>query len=67
MRIAIVDDEKLICEGLKIIFSAYPDIEVVATGSNGNEALKICEEKAPELLLMDIRMPECNGVEAAKK
>ena len=67
MRIAIIDDEKLICEGLKIIFQSYPDIEVLATGSNGNDALKICEEKNPELLLMDIRMPECNGVEAAKK
>ena len=67
MRIAIVDDEKLICEGLKIIFQSYPDIEVIATGSNGNDALKICEEKNPELLLMDIRMPECNGVEATKK
>ena len=67
MRIAIIDDEKLICEGLKIIFQSYPDIEVIATGSNGNDALKICEEKNPELLLMDIRMPECNGVEATKK
>ena len=67
MRIAIIDDEKLICEGLKIIFQSYPDIEVLATGSNGNDALKICEEKNPELLLMDIRMPECNGVEATKK
>ena len=67
MRIAIVDDEKLICEGLKIIFQSYPDIEVIATGSNGNDALKVCEEKNPELLLMDIRMPECNGVEATKK
>lgn len=67
MRIAIVDDEKLICEGLKIIFQSYPDIEVIATGSNGNDALKICEEKNPELILMDIRMPECNGVEATKK
>ena len=67
MRIAIIDDEKLICEGLKIIFQSYPDIEVIATGSNGNDALKICEEKNPELILMDIRMPECNGVEATKK
>ncbi len=67
MRIAIVDDEQLIREGLKIIFSSYDDIEVVATGSDGNEAVEICKEHKPDLVLLDIRMPNCNGVDATKK
>lgn len=67
VKIAIIDDERLIREGLKIIFSAYPDIEVVGIGSDGNEAFDICKTHAPDLIFLDIRMPNYNGVDATKK
>ncbi|AGT42818.1 DNA-binding response regulator [Treponema pedis str. T A4] len=67
MRIVIVDDEELIREGLKIIFSGYPEIEVAGTGADGNEAVELCKKYNPDLVLMDIRMPHLNGIEAVKK
>lgn len=66
IRIAIIDDEKLIREGLKIILTSYGDIDVVAMGDNGYDALKICGESDIDLILMDIRMPVCDGVKGTK-
>lgn len=66
IKIAIIDDEKLIREGLKIILSTYKDIEVVSMGENGYEALDICEMDEIHLVLMDIRMPICDGVLGTK-
>ncbi len=66
IRIAIIDDEKLIREGLKIILSTYKDIEVISMGENGYEALDICEMDEIHLVLMDIRMPICDGVLGTK-
>jgi len=62
IKIIIVDDEKLIREGLKIILSTYSDIEVVGLGENGEEALKLCRENMVDVVLMDIRMPKCDGI-----
>lgn len=62
IKVLLVDDEKLIREGLKIMLSIFPDIEIVDTASNGYEALKICKEKPIDIVLMDIRMKECDGV-----
>lgn len=66
IKIAIIDDEKLIREGLKIILSSYNDIDVVAMGENGYEALELCKLNEIDLVLMDIRMPLCDGVEGTK-
>lgn len=66
IKIAIVDDEKLIQEGLKIILSTYEDIDVVSMGENGYKALNICESNDIDLVLMDVRMPICNGVIGTK-
>lgn len=62
IRTIIVDDEKLIREGLKIILSTYEDIEVVGLYENGEEGFKGCKEHNPDIVLMDIRMPKCDGV-----
>ncbi|MGL5151674.1 MAG: response regulator transcription factor [Clostridium sp.] len=62
MKLLIVDDEKLIREGLKIILSSFNDIEVVGLCGNGYEAVEFCRKNEVEIVLMDIRMPECNGV-----
>lgn len=66
IRVIIVDDEKLIREGLKIILSTYEDINVVAMGENGLEALALCRSNEVHLVLMDIRMPLCDGVKGTK-
>lgn len=62
IRVLIVDDEKLIREGLKIILSSYGDIEVVGTCGNGQEALEFIRINDVDVVLMDIRMPVCDGV-----
>jgi two-component system response regulator DegU len=66
-RIAIIDDHQLFREGIKRILEFDGDFEVVAEGSDGREALAIVEEHRPDLVLMDINMPDTNGVEATKQ
>lgn len=62
IRLLIVDDEKLIREGLKIMLSIFDDIEVVGLAENGFEALDICKKQSVDVVLMDIRMKDCDGV-----
>lgn len=62
IKLLIVDDEKLIREGLKVMLSTFDDIEVVDTCENGFKALEICKSKGVDIVLMDIRMKECDGV-----
>ncbi|KJE29020.1 response regulator transcription factor [Geobacillus thermoleovorans] len=66
-RIAIIDDHQLFREGIKRILEFEGDFEVVAEGSDGSEALSIVETYRPDLVLMDINMPDTNGVEATKQ
>lgn len=56
----------MIRQGLEIILSGYEDIEIVAQGANGFEALELCATFDPHVMLMDVRMPQCNGVEGTK-
>ncbi|WP_066893530.1 response regulator transcription factor [Clostridium nigeriense] len=62
IKLLIVDDEKLIREGLKLMLSTYDDIEVVDTAENGYKALEVCKSKDVDVVLMDVRMKECDGV-----
>lgn len=66
-RIAIVDDHELFREGLKRIFDLEDEFTVVAEGRTGREAIRIAGEKKPEILIMDINMPDMNGIEATKQ
>lgn len=66
IKVLIADDEKLIRDGLKIILSTYEDIEVVGLCEDGQEALELCREIYIDVVLMDIRMPKCDGVLATK-
>ncbi|WP_330371243.1 response regulator transcription factor [Alkaliphilus transvaalensis] len=66
LRILIADDDALIRDSLKILIDLEGDLEVVATASNGQEALKHCKDKRVDLVLMDIRMPIMDGVLATK-
>lgn len=67
IKIMIVDDQDLIIQGLTMILSNEADIEVVSIAHNGLEAYEICKKKSVDLILMDIRMPVMDGVEATLK
>ena len=66
MRVIIVDDDQLVAISLKTILEADASIEVVATGHNGKEAIILYREYEPDVLLMDIRMEQMNGLEASE-
>lgn len=66
MRILIVDDDTLVREGLRMILESEEGFTIVGTASNGEEALKLCSLVQPEVVIMDIRMPVMDGVEATK-
>lgn len=67
IRIMIVDDQDIILQGLSMILSGEKDFKVVCTASNGMEALQWCEKEEIDVVLMDIRMPILDGVEATLK
>lgn len=66
LRIVIVDDHQLFREGVKRILEMEDDFKVVGEGADGGEAFKLAEEYKPDVLLMDINMPNVNGVSAAE-
>lgn len=66
MNIIIVDDHGIIREGLKRLIHEHPDMEVVGEAGDGRTAIKLAEELTPDLILMDISMPDMNGIEAAR-
>lgn len=67
MRTVIVDDDNLVAISLKTILEADKDIEVVATGNDGKEAVELYSRYQPEVLLMDIQMKEMSGLEAGEQ
>lgn len=66
INVILIDDQQIIREGLKMLLSLDDDINIVAEGTDGSEALELIEKYNPDVLLMDIRMPIMNGVEATK-
>lgn len=66
IRIAIVDDQEMVRESLRILLQAQADFEVVGMGKDGYEALKLVSTLQPDVLLLDIRMPVMDGVEATE-
>src|ERR671910_1353297 len=66
-RILIADDHALVREGLRTMLSGEVGIEVIAEAHDGREALSLCRELMPDLVLMDVRMPVMDGLEATKQ
>ena len=66
MKVLIVDDDQMLCESLKLILTSQ-HINVVGTAYNGEQAFRFCQFNAVDIILMDIRMPVCDGVMGTKK
>jgi DNA-binding NarL/FixJ family response regulator len=66
VRILIADDHNLVRDGYKLMLDREEDLEVVGEASNGREAVELCRKLRPELVLMDVRMPEMDGLEATR-
>lgn len=66
IRVLVADDQRLICEGIRIVLDAYKDIEVAATVGSGRAAVEYVLATPPDVVLMDIQMPEMSGIEALK-
>jgi two-component system response regulator NreC len=67
IKILLADDHTIVRQGLKLILSAHEDLEVVGEAANGREAVLLADRLRPDIVLMDLQMPELNGIEAAKK
>jgi DNA-binding NarL/FixJ family response regulator len=64
IKVLLVDDQDILVEGLKLILGKAEDIEICGTAGNGRKAYETCRDCRPDVVLMDIKMPELNGVEA---
>ncbi|MCY7782277.1 MULTISPECIES: response regulator transcription factor [unclassified Bacillus (in: firmicutes)] len=67
MKIVIADDHHVVRKGLRFFFATQDDIEVAGEAATGTEALRVIEETKPDLVLMDLSMPEMDGIQAIKK
>ena len=65
--VLLADDHVLFREGLRGLIQHWDDFEVIGEASNGMEAVEMCEKRTPDLILMDITMPELNGLEATQR
>lgn len=64
IRVLVVDDHPLLREGIAALITNQPDIELVAEGSNGHEAIELFRSQLPDVTLMDLQMPDMSGVDA---
>ncbi len=67
IRVALADDQRLLREGLRIILEAAPDMAVVGMAEDGVDAIALAAKEQPDVMLLDIRMPRCDGIEATPR
>jgi len=63
IRVLVADDHAIIREGLRVMLGNQPDMEVIGTASNGNETIQFVDQDEPDVVVIDISMPELNGIE----
>jgi DNA-binding NarL/FixJ family response regulator len=66
IRVLIADDQALVRTGFRVILDAEPDLQVVGEAADGREAVDLVQQKRPDVVLMDIRMPNLDGIEATR-
>lgn len=64
LRVLIADDQRVVREGLALVLGLLPDVDVVGAACDGDEAVVMAADLLPDVILMDLRMPRCDGVEA---
>lgn len=67
IRVLIADDQTVVREGLEMLLGLSPGVEVVGAAADGEEAVRLTAERSPDVVLMDLRMPRCDGVEATRR
>jgi two-component system response regulator NreC len=67
IRVLLADDHKIIRDGLRLLINAQPDLRVVGEAGNGSEALRQARELKPDVVVMDLSMPELNGLQATER
>ena len=65
--VVLADDQRVVREGLASLLGLLPDIEVLGTASDGEEAVALVDRLRPDVVLMDLRMPRCDGVAATRR
>jgi len=67
IKILLADDHALVRQGFKMILGSQPDMQIVGEAGNGREAVELAEKLQPDLVVMDVTMPELNGIEATRR
>lgn len=67
VRVVLADDQPLVRSGLRVLITDTPDLEVVGEAANGEEAVRLAAELVPDVVVMDIRMPGMDGIEATRR
>ena len=67
IKILLVDDHALVRHGFRMILAAQPDMEIAGEAGNGNDAVELAQKLKPDVVVMDVAMPELNGIEATRR